>query len=409
MSIKLHEKILIGFTGSFGSGCTTASTFLDNYINSKSKEENNYCSKRSSLSTYVKEEAEKRNTILNRRNLQNIGNELRKSNNDRGFLAKELINEIENCDIDVDIIIIDGIRNAGEVEVFRQFGKFYLINIDAELDVRWKRYDKLPSKEYTLKEDFINDDEKDSGKNEDKFGQQVRDCVYLSDIVINNNHNYNLNNKENKFFNQIIFYFDLILNPGSKLPKEIEVYMTNAYNLSLKSKCIKRQVGAIITKEEHILASGYNDTPTGLDSCIELYNECYRDMMSKCTKCKRKIQDKKKSKCMECDENIEYQIKLLTKNLDLCRAIHAEERAILQVGKFGGISLMGSALYTTTFPCKLCAKKIIETGISIIIYTEPYPNSDSWKFLTKLQKNGRIQLIKFEGVKAQALYKLYRK
>jgi deoxycytidylate deaminase len=147
---------------------------------------------------------------------------------------------------------------------------------------------------------------------------------------------------------------------------------------------------------------------------------------------------------------------MLTKNLDLCRAVHAEERAILQAAKYGGMSLEGSALYTTTFPCKLCAKKILETGISTVIYVEPYPKSDSFKMLEEAEKSyyrmriqnqdlkkkyfeilakidekkeesqilrkelldiedqlqdnpHKINLERFEGVKSRAFFKLYNK
>lgn len=92
------------------------------------------------------------------------------------------------------------------------------------------------------------------------------------------------------------------------------------------------------------------------------------------------------------------------KLLDLCRAVHAEEAAILQAVKLGSSSLNGAELYTTTFPCLLCCKSIINAGIKKIVYREPYPMEESIKML----RNGVIALEKYEGVNAWAFDKMFR-
>ncbi len=56
----------------------------------------------------------------------------------------------------------------------------------------------------------------------------------------------------------------------------------------------------------------------------------------------------------------------------MCQAIHAEEAGILQAAKLG-ISIDRAKLYTSTFPCLLCSKKIIGSGIRKIVYLAPYP------------------------------------
>ena len=62
------------------------------------------------------------------------------------------------------------------------------------------------------------------------------------------------------------------------------------------------------------------------------------------------------------DEYAKFENK--SKTLQYCRALHAEENAILQTAKIGGIGLKNATIYTTTFPCELCAKKIYQVGYS---------------------------------------------
>jgi len=91
------------------------------------------------------------------------------------------------------------------------------------------------------------------------------------------------------------------------------------------------------------------------------------------------------------------------KGLEYCRALHAEETAILQVTRTGGASLRGTVLYTTTFPCLLCAKKIVHAGMNKVVYVEPYPMPQAATFL----RDAGVTTARFEGVKAQAFYKLF--
>jgi dCMP deaminase len=89
--------------------------------------------------------------------------------------------------------------------------------------------------------------------------------------------------------------------------------------------------------------------------------------------------------------------------LDLCIAVHAEEAALLQAAKFGGTEIDGSLLYTTTFPCPLCAKMIIQAGIEKVIFAEPYPQDDAINALS----DGGVPAELFEGVKGRAYHRLF--
>ena len=58
---------------------------------------------------------------------------------------------------------------------------------------------------------------------------------------------------------------------------------------------------------------------------------------------------------------------------ELCRGLHAEQNVIIQAA-LHGVSTKGSILYCTHKPCSLCAKMIINAGISRIVYQNPYPD-----------------------------------
>lgn len=197
-----------------------------------------------------------------------------------------------------------------------------------------------------------------------------------------------------------------------------------AYAVSLKSSCNKRQVGAIIVSEgmpeRYVLATGCNNVPVGAPICTELGGRsnprfCSRDdyelkalrTMKYCPRCGTKLNitsgELVPYKCPKCNARLPRDF-TPGKLLDLCRAVHAEEAAILQAAKLGSSSLNGATLYTTTFPCLLCCKSIINAGIKKIFYREPYPMDESVKML----QNGGVTLEKYEGVNTWAFDKLFR-
>lgn len=110
-----------------------------------------------------------------------------------------------------------------------------------------------------------------------------------------------------------------------------------------RSTCLRRQVGAVIVKHKKVLATGYNGSPSGLRHCLDI--GCLREEMG--------IPSGQRH--------------------ELCRAIHAEQNAIIQAAT-SGVSIEGGILYSTTFPCILCAKMLINVGVKEIYIAEGYPD-----------------------------------
>ena len=89
------------------------------------------------------------------------------------------------------------------------------------------------------------------------------------------------------------------------------------------------------------------------------------------------------------------------KALSRCTALHAEARAIRAMRN--GETRRGSAIYTTASPCLTCAVEIVNAGLKEVVYSEAYTDTKAMEFL----KKERIDTKKFEGVKANAFFRVF--
>lgn len=127
-------------------------------------------------------------------------------------------------------------------------------------------------------------------------------------------------------------------------PSWDEYFMEVAQVTAKRSTCMRRSVGAVIVKDKHIMATGYNGMPTGIKHC-EDRGGCLRQKL-------------------EVPSGQRH---------ELCLALHAEQNAIIQAATMGQ-SIQGGTIYVTTQPCVICAKMIINAGIKRIVIGEGYPD-----------------------------------
>lgn len=422
-----NTGLIIGLTGRFGAGCTTTARFF--------KTQKRFSS--FSLSTPLKKVAI--NSVKNfsrkkneekREILQNIGDDLRK----RDYLAiiSPIIKQIKKEKSKN--VVIECLRNHYEVEALRrELNNFFLIAVDAETEIRWKRLEHIYDGK---RKEFDKNDKRDAGGDEQEdYGQQVKKCIEIADILVNNEDRFFKKNSRlnyqaiDNYGQKLSDYLRLMREPGSRKPNLDELYMHYACSVALKSNCLRRQVGAVIVKEKYgkvkqkkqvrdiiesyVVATGRNNVPTGEADCEILFKKkqirCYRERIKKeyfakyehCRECGEEL--KKLLVCKNCGcDNLE----LPGKMLDLCRAVHAEEAAILQAANLGGMSLNGTKVYTSTFPCMLCCKDIIASGIEIVVYLESYPMEESLA-LNMFRKCG-IGVQKFEGVTSRTFNYLFK-
>jgi len=143
-------------------------------------------------------------------------------------------------------------------------------------------------------------------------------------------------------------------------PSWDEYFMEVAQVVAKRSTCLRRRIGAILVKDKRILATGYNGAPSGLRHCDEV--GCLREEL--------KVPSGERH--------------------EICRALHAEQNALVQAAHYG-ISVKGATLYTTTEPCILCAKMLINAGISRIVYMNQYPDGLAREML----KEAGVEVVRF--------------
>ena len=125
-----------------------------------------------------------------------------------------------------------------------------------------------------------------------------------------------------------------------------EYFMEIAEIVKTRSTCLRRQVGAVIVKDNRIITTGYNGAPSGLRHCTDIGG----------------IQSGTRA--------------------ELCYAIHAEQNAIIQAAKVG-VSTEGATIYITLQPCVICAKMLVNAGIMRIVHRGEYPDPLSQSILAE--------------------------
>jgi len=134
-------------------------------------------------------------------------------------------------------------------------------------------------------------------------------------------------------------------------PKRIskdEYYLAIAKEVSLRSTCFRRSLGAIIIRDDQIISTGYVGAPRKTRDSFE-HGSCLRDKL-----------------------NIPH-----GERYELCRSVHAEQNAIINAAR-AGVSLLGGDMYICgsiygkgepidAFPCFICKKMIINAGLNQII------------------------------------------
>ena len=138
-----------------------------------------------------------------------------------------------------------------------------------------------------------------------------------------------------------------------------EYFMNIAIEVSRRSTCTRRQIGAIIVSEHgEIKSTGYNGNPRGLPHCDEM--GCIRDRLG---------------------------IPSGTR-LETCTAVHAEQNALIQAGT----NARGSTLFSTIVPCPICARMILNAQVSRVVYIDDYSDLSG----VELLKEGRVVLTRMD-------------
>lgn len=314
--------------------------------------------------------------------------------------------------------IVNSLKHPREVEFLRKvYGDgFYLIGIHADEKRRHKHLTDDKAIPHHRANELIRIDEDESFDH----GQKTRDTYHLADFFLN------LGSNNDQVKNRLQRFLELIFSHPYKNPTFDEFAMFMAFNSSVRSGDLSRQVGAVISRDNQIIATGANDVPQsggGLywaevnpvsgEVVDHLDGKDYTREGDSNKQAQNTIIKEIASKLLEKGlVNSEHQVDVLSvlkesKISDLTefgRVVHAEMDALLSCGR-AGIQTTGSTLYCTTFPCHNCAKHIIASGINRVVYVEPYPksraldfHSESVELKSELEReaDGERNLVSFE-------------
>lgn len=231
--------------------------------------------------------------------------------------------------------IVDSIRNPEEVRVLRQCPNFFLISIDAPVEVRFERSRTRarPGDPDTIA-GFLAAEERELAGG-DPAAQQLIATMKLADYTI-------CNNSDAAALSADVINVFQDAAARLKRPTWDEYFMSIAEVVAKRSNCAKRRVAAVIVKDARIVSTGYNGTPRGTTNCNE----------GGCPRC----------------------LSLVPTGTDLgeCVCSHAEENSITQAA-YHGVALKGATIYSTFMPCIMCTKMIINAGISEVVFRGEYP------------------------------------
>lgn len=137
-----------------------------------------------------------------------------------------------------------------------------------------------------------------------------------------------------------------------------EAYLRMAEVWALRSKAVRKQVGALIVKDRQLISDGYNGMPSGSeDDVCEYWDNADNEMFL--------------------GGDAEFQVKTKPE------VLHAESNALMKISENGGVGAQGATLYVTLSPCIDCAKLIVQAKIKRVVYREDYRVTTGIEFLRK--------------------------
>ncbi len=369
--------------------------------------------------------------------LQDIGNELRKKFSDNYVIEKCIesiarerrdrgFRETESGD-SIPITrrkahIIDSLKHPAEFRLLKNvYGDvFWLLAVFAPQNVRKGRLERDGFSSDYLDQLFSRDESEGLS-----FGQRVRDTTELADFFLRND-----KSNDDQLEKVLTRYLEILFNSTIRTPNQSESAMYKAAAAATQSACLSRQVGAaIFSSAGELLGIGCNDVPKSNGGLYKSDDEncdhrCYKWMNKECLNEKKKdalykdLYDKLKSAEMV-STKVEFETfkdevkKTDIKNLiEYSRSVHAEMEAIISVARSGTGELKGATLYSTTYPCHSCARHIVASGITKVVYIEPYPKSlatelHSDSITTSGDADSLVQFLQYEGVAPKNVIRLF--
>lgn len=356
------------------------------------------------------------------------GNEARQRSMDNSVLALGAAAKIGEGRSDEEPLrkrnayIINSLKHPEEVSRLREIytDGFYLIGVYA---------DEKRRRNYLIEDKRILPERADELMERDaderlEHGQRTSDTFHLADFFIH------IDEDQDKMKKSLWRVLDIMFGHPYRTPTFDEYAMFLAFSASLRSADLSRQVGAVIARNNEILATGANDCPRyggglywpeydpesheisdaeggrdykrGEDSNTAEKEKIVHEILDLAAEQGlEKEQLREALRCSRIQDITEYG-----------RVVHAEMEALLSCAR-KNISSQGATLYCTTFPCHNCAKHLIAAGIERVVYVEPYPKSKAAEFhsnsitLGFSESEGTVHFEPFVGVGPRRFFDLF--
>ncbi|SIQ93363.1 cytidine deaminase [Rhizobium sp. RU33A] len=338
--------------------------------------------------------------------------------------------------------IVRQFKRPQEIDLMRKtYGrKFVQISVSAsekdrrsELSRKIKEFDESSKDKDECEKEAIDLIKKDFDEGVGSFGQKISNIFHLGDIFV-----YGMNKKN--IDDTLKRFLEAFFGHNGRSPTKMEYGMYTAAAASLRSIDLSRQVGAsIFTKAGEILAMGCNEVPKpfggtywaedgenahrdferGRDANHSRKLEILHDLLERMNKAGFLSQElSAKSNAIEQLREIighaDIKDSQVMDLIEFGRMIHAEMSAITDAARTG-VSVRNSIMYCTTFPCHMCAKHIVSSGIGSLVYLEPYPksfavelNSDSITFDDDLAEK-KVLFRPFVGISPRRYRDIFEK
>lgn len=350
-------------------------------------------------------------------------------------------------------LIVDSLKTPSEIDLLRAvYGdRFLVISAYAPRETRVDSLERLivespisqaeRPQAKALAETTVARDER--GRDQDLFGQDVTNAFPRADLFVDVR--YDVSKEIDRFF-------DLLFGSPFQTPTPMEQGMFLAHTAALRSGSLARQVGAAITtRDGQVIALGTNETPKPGGGAYWCTDDPDLRTMRTIT------QHPDPSDRIRADLILDTMLKLeasgwrpppsvnpvntdwvttaahefsvwqadgaavgkrrsllLDASIEFYREVHAEMLAVTDAAR-RGVSVSGMLLFATTFPCHLCAKNLLASGIDQIIYLEPYPKSrvtdlyhDEIALDPPERREGVLNLQPFVGVAPRLYQTLFR-
>jgi cytidine deaminase len=338
--------------------------------------------------------------------------------------------------------IVDSLKHPMEVESLRDiYGRAFLVV--AAYSPREKRVEDMAERIMTsvhssdrnqhraAAEKLIKIDEDEEGK---ELGQNVSSAFPLADCFVDVSDRIGILPAIERFIR-------LIFNHPYLTPTRDEFAMFHAQSAALRSADLSRQVGAVIaTKGGDIVAIGCNEVPSaqgglywcddpndardfrlGTDKGAVVKREVLAELLQKLktqnwfSSARSAISVDELTKSLLHGEDREILRGAQVTNLiEFGRTVHAEMAAITDASR-RGVKIDATTLYTTTFPCHLCARHIIAAGIVRVVFIEPYSKSkalelfsDSMEVDRRPPDSHRVSFQPFVGIAPRQYMNLFQ-